>query len=299
MSCLRARKMTLRKRKNSNQLNTFSKVQYDPIKRSLGRVFNATPALRVLFYKLLDILLLRSWYIRRELKAWNKERDGKAADILDAGSGFGQYTHGLAKLNKGNRIVGVDVKDEQIADCNAFFGKLGMGDRVKFEVQDLTKYVAAESYDLVLSVDVMEHILEDELVFSNFNKSLRKGGVLLISTPSDQGGSDADEHEHDGEMHGFIDEHVRDGYNIQDIEDKLRRAGFSHVDARYSYGTAGHISWVLGMKWPITVLNASKIFFILLPFWYLAIIIPFVILNAIDVAGHHERGTGLIVKAIK
>ena len=41
-------------------------MQYDPIKRSLGRVFNTTPGLRILFYRLLDLLLLRSWHIRRE-----------------------------------------------------------------------------------------------------------------------------------------------------------------------------------------------------------------------------------------
>ena len=35
-------------------------MHYDPIKRSLGSVFNSTPFLRKLFYFLLDVLLLRS-----------------------------------------------------------------------------------------------------------------------------------------------------------------------------------------------------------------------------------------------
>ena len=43
-------------------------MQYDPIKRRLGHLFNRTPTLRILFYRLLDLLLLRSWHIRRELK---------------------------------------------------------------------------------------------------------------------------------------------------------------------------------------------------------------------------------------
>ena len=45
-------------------------------------------------------------------------------------------------------------------------------------------------YNIILSVDVMEHIEEDVLVFQNFYKSLKNNGVLLISTPSDKGGSD-------------------------------------------------------------------------------------------------------------
>jgi sterol desaturase/sphingolipid hydroxylase (fatty acid hydroxylase superfamily) len=63
-------------------------MQYDPIKRSLGRVFNLHPGLRVLFYNLLDLLLLRSWYIRRELRKWRKIARPDAK-ILDAGSGIG------------------------------------------------------------------------------------------------------------------------------------------------------------------------------------------------------------------
>ena len=43
-------------------------MKYDPVKRSLGNVFNKTPWLRKVFYKLLDILLLRAWYIKREIK---------------------------------------------------------------------------------------------------------------------------------------------------------------------------------------------------------------------------------------
>ena len=43
-------------------------MQYDPVKRSLGNVFKRTPSLRILFYKMLDLLLLRSWHIHKELK---------------------------------------------------------------------------------------------------------------------------------------------------------------------------------------------------------------------------------------
>ena len=68
----------------------------------------------------------------------------------------------------------------------------------------------------------MEHIEEDELVFRNFFRALKPGGSLLISTPSDQGGSDV----HNEEEKSFIDEHVRDGYGIGEISQKLERAGF-------------------------------------------------------------------------
>jgi hypothetical protein len=146
----------------------------------------------------------------------------------------------------------------------------------------------------------MEHIEEDVKVFSNFYASMKKNGMLLISTPSDQGGSDTDEHDHEEEgVHGFIDEHVRDGYNIQDIEDKLRSVGFSKVNARYSYGKPGKISWKLSMKYPILLLGKSKLFFVVLPFYYLLTFPVSIILNFADLLVKHKSGTGLIVKAWK
>ena len=273
-------------------------MEYDPIKKRLGSVFNRTPFLRKVFYSLLDLLLLRAWHVKKELRLLRKKSFSGKIHILDAGSGFGQYSYRMSRIFGGSIIKGVDVKQEQIDDCNRFFISADLHDRVSFEVADLVKYNEPYSYDLVLSVDVMEHIEEDELVFHNLFKSLRKNGVLLISTPSDQGGSDTHDHDHN-EVHGFIEEHVRDGYAISDITKKLQRAGFADVEAKYTYGTLGSISWKLSMKYPILLLGISKGFFVILPFYYL-LFFPFcAILNCLDVSFQHKTGTGLLVKAYK
>ena len=272
-------------------------MHYDPIKRSLGNVFNKTPFLRKVFYKLLDLLLLRAWHVHKELTIWAQKKDNDIK-ILDAGMGFGQHTYYMSTMNPDWDILAVDVKDEQVQDCSQFFKSIG-NTKVHFEVADLTvsQYFADKQnqYDLALSVDVMEHILEDVLVFKNIVSSLKPGGMLLISTPSDQGGSDVN----DEDGTSFIEEHVRDGYNIKDIEDKLKVAGFSRVDARYSYGAPGKISWRLSMKYPIQILGVSKLFFILMPFYYLITFPISYFLNSRDVKVNHPTGTGLIVKAWK
>ena len=269
-------------------------MQYDPIKQSLGNVFNKATFLRIFFYKLLDLLLLRTWHVKSELRKLKSDLSGKI-NILDAGSGFGQYSFYMARKYPSSTILAVDIKQEQIDDCKDFFKKINLSDRVRFENQDLTTFTSSNDYHLILSVDVMEHIEEDVVVFKNLYSSLKKGGILIISTPSDQGGSDV----HGEGDASFIDEHVRDGYNILEIEDKLKEAGFSTVIARYSYGPPGQISWRLSMKYPILMLNASRLFFIILPFYYL-VVYPFVlVLNFIDVRRRQSSGTGLIVKAIK
>ncbi|RDC65741.1 class I SAM-dependent methyltransferase [Adhaeribacter pallidiroseus] len=269
-------------------------MQYDPIKRILGAAFNKTPFLRRLFYNLLDLLLLRTWHVHKELRAWAGNKRNQPIHILDAGSGYGQYTYYLSGMSTKWRILAVDVKEEQIADSNRFFAQIGRP-HVRFAVADLVTFQQPETYDLALSVDVMEHILEDVEVFKNIHASLKKGGMLLISTPSDQGGSDV----HDNDESSFIEEHVRDGYNINEIADKLKIAGFDKVQARYSYGQPGQISWRLSMKYPILMLGKSKAFFVILPFYYL-VTFPFcLILNWLDANNNHSTGTGLIVKAWK
>ena len=269
-------------------------LYYDPIKKSLGQVFNRTPWLRRLFYHLLDLLLLRTWHVHRELRRWARGRTQEPANILDAGSGYGQYTYWLSGLSAKWHILAVDVKEEQVADSNKFFRQIDRRN-VQFAVQDLVLYQEPNSFDLALAVDVMEHILEDVEVFRNIHASLKDGGMLLISTPSDQGGSDV----HDDGETSFIEEHVRDGYNIREIQQKLSTAGFERIEARYAYGEPGQISWRLSMKYPILLLGRSRLFFLLLPFYY-ALTFPLcLLLNWLDARTGHDSGTGLIVKAWK
>jgi 2-polyprenyl-3-methyl-5-hydroxy-6-metoxy-1,4-benzoquinol methylase len=268
-------------------------MHYDPIKRSLGEVFNRTPGLRKLFYRLLDLLLLRSWHIHKELKKWSAVASDQV-QVLDAGAGFGQYSYYIARRHPRWNILSVDVKEEQVQDCAQFFSRVGIKN-VTFKVDDLTTMVHPNAFDLVLCVDVMEHIEPDVTVFKNYFASLKNGGMVLISTPSDQGGSDVHEDTDDS----FIEEHVRDGYNIEEIQKKLTSVGFAKTEAFYSYGAPGKISWRLSMKYPMVMLGWSKWFFILLPFYYLLTFPLSFLLNWLDANGTHKTGTGLIVKAWK
>lgn len=268
-------------------------MHYDPIKDKVGAFFNRSIGSRKLFYKLLDLLLLRSWHVHKELNRWFSENPSKKA-VLDAGCGFGQYSFWMARKHPSLRIHSVDVKTDYLQDCDKFFKSCGI-QNVTFETADLTAFNHENSYELVVCVDVMEHILEDVEVFKHFYKNMKSGGMVLISTPSDQGGSDV----HEGSDESFIGEHVRDGYNLQEIQDKLKSAGFEKTEARYSYGAPGKIAWRLSMKYPIQMLNASKLFYLILPFWYL-LFYPFCyLLNYLDTHSKHRTGTGLIVKAWK
>ncbi len=270
-------------------------MHYDPIKQFLGKLFNRYAFTRKLFYLLLDVLLLRSWHIRKALKKHRLEnKEKKSFQVLDAGSGLGQYSWRMARKNPSWQITAVDIKEDEVASCKAFF-KQQKVNNVDFRPANLVEYVLPNAYDLILSVDVMEHIEEDRQVFANFFKSMKEGGMLLISTPSNLGGSDVRE---DGDR-SFIEEHVRDGYAAGEIRAKLIDAGFGEIITNYTYGRPGSIAWRFSMKYPVLMLGWSKVFLLLLPFYYL-IVMPFVLLlNFWDVKKKHSKGTGLLVRAFK
>jgi 2-polyprenyl-3-methyl-5-hydroxy-6-metoxy-1,4-benzoquinol methylase len=270
-------------------------MKYDPIKARLGKFFNKYIFLRKLFYRLLDLLLLRAWHVHYHLQPFFRKNLNTAnIQVLDAGFGFGQYSWYVARKRPEWKIDGIELKQEQVEDCSGFFSKTALTN-ASFFTGDLTRFKKPDTYDLILSIDVMEHIEEDQKVFENFFQSLKPNGVLLISTPSDQGGSGI-EHDHD---ESFIDEHVRDGYGREEIAQKLKIAGFKNIEVLYTYGSPGRLSWKLSMKYPIQLLGRSSLFYVILPLYYLIVFPVCLVLNYFDVRQVHKTGTGILVKAIK
>ncbi len=263
-------------------------MYYDPIKDIFANLIRKYPVLRILFYKLLDTMFLRSWYVRRELKSLRKGLGEKEISIYDAGTGYGQYSYFMARKLQPNNIYAIDVKEKWINDCKEFFPRRNFS-KVKFGIEDLTEISHENKFDLIVSVDVMEHIVDDVKVFQNFYKALKLGGFLLINTPSIYGGSDV----HDDDEESFISEHAREGYSFQDLESKLTPLGFKVYRSRYTYGFWGDKAWRLGIKYPMQMLNISKIFFIVLPLYYL-VTLPFTFLMMyIDYSGNNKVGAGV------
>ena len=271
-------------------------MYYDPIKNELGRTFNTHPALQKLFYHLLNLFFLRAWYVRRELRRLIELLPSdRTIDVLDAGTGFGQYAYFLATQFPNVHVLAVDVKDDYLENARRFIERTPVRERVRFEKADLTVLDLDERFDLILSVDVMEHIEDDRGVFRNFERVLKPGGYVVVNTPSRLGGSDVSEDDDDG----FIGEHVRPGYDKHELTTKLNEAGLEVTRAIYTYGRHGSKAWRLLIKWPMKMLERHRAAFAVLPVYYLAALPVGTALNALDVRGENESGTGLLVVAQK
>jgi len=268
-------------------------MRYDPVKDRLGTFFSRHPALTWLFYNLLDFFFLRAWYVHRALRSFLPT--DHSIRVLDAGTGFGQYAHFVLRTFPHARVVAVDIKEEYLVRARDFFDRTAYKDRIVFAQEDLTDLHVSGSFDCILAVDVMEHIEDDESVLNHFARVLATGGYVCINTPSDLGGSDA----HVEGEGGFIDEHVREGYNRQELETKLRSVGLEPVQSLYTYGRYGSMAWRMLIKYPLRWLNTS---WLLLPFVFLyyGVALPVgSLLNTLDMWMEKEEGTGLLIIARK
>jgi len=266
-------------------------MRYDPIKDQLQQWADRHPLLRRLFYGLLNMLFLRAWYVRRLVRRL-LPRD-RPVRVLDAGTGFGQYAYFVARTFPLAEVTAVDVKVDYLTRARQFIRQTPQADQVTFKVDDLTDLMEDGPFDLILSVDVMEHIANDDAVFRHFKRVLRGGGHVIINTPSDKGGSDV---QADGED-SFIEEHVRDGYSPDELRTKLERAGLEVVDIRYTYGPYGATAWRWLIQRPIRWVGQSWTSLLLLPLYY-AVTLPLgLLLHFLDVRAENEAGTGLLAVA--
>ncbi len=273
----------------------MSQIAYDPVKDKMAGFIRGSRKLRRLFYFLLDMFFLRSWHVRKKIRQVYKS-SGNTKDnwnVLDAGSGFGQYDAFMLRSFRNIYIKAIDVKEDYLADCRHYFVDSLAQKRIVFENQDLLE-LKDSGFDFTLCVDVLEHIEQDTLVMKNLYDALEPGGYLLMHSPSHFAADDA------GDDEFFVDEHARVGYSREDISKKLKSVGFDQVEANYTYGTFGHLAWVLSIKWPMLILNkVGVIGFLILPIWYAFVLLPSLILNKIDLHSTNKTGTGIYALARK
>lgn len=133
--------------------------------------------------------------------------DLSPTSILDVGCGEGSLLKTLMDAHTGAGGTGLEVSDEALA----------LAQRVtpdaQFKACDVAVAALPETYDLVVSADVVEHIPDDTAAIRNMAAMTAPGGHLIISTLQ-------------GRMRAFEKQvgHVRN-YEHGELEEKVRCAG--------------------------------------------------------------------------
>ena len=97
----------------------------------------------------------------------------KSKDVLDVGCGDGLYTSLFCRND--NNVVGIDL--QKLVDPNEIDFKFIEGDALNMPFPD-------NSFDVVSSFDVIEHLSDDRLFLKECCRVLKKSGRLILGTPN-------------------------------------------------------------------------------------------------------------------
>jgi SAM-dependent methyltransferase len=164
--------------------------------------------------------------------------------ILDAGCGAGVFSFNLARRYPEARITGMDLSRDEIAQAQQIAATGGFNN-ASFEVGDIAAEGMANSFDLIICVDILEHIDDDDKAIAGLYRKLTEGGILVLHIP------------HLYRRYPFLKKqinfdvvtHVRPGYEFDDISAKVSAAGFSIQASGFTYGfletLANNISYMI------------------------------------------------------
>jgi SAM-dependent methyltransferase len=152
-----------------------------------------------------------------------------SGDVIEIGAGIGQFSKVLAACATIRTLTSVEPDAEF---CAEFRRRLPRATLVEGTVSDLPSGTAA---DAIVSVNVLEHIEEDQSELSRYAQLLRpRKGVLCLFVPARQ------------EIYAPLDKefgHFR-RYSKANLSEKLQRAGFQIVRLHY-FNFAGYFAWWL------------------------------------------------------
>lgn len=101
-------------------------------------------------------------------------------DVLDAGCGAGQGSAYLAQ-NGARSVTAVDISSEAVAYAKAHYPV----ENLRFSVMDVvTLGFSAECFEMVTSIEVIEHLHNPEQYIAGIRRVLTPTGILVLSTPN-------------------------------------------------------------------------------------------------------------------
>lgn len=188
---------------------------------------------------------MRYHFVLREVEKILKNKKDKKISILDYGCGNGYLVDLLVKkyhLSEKN-ITSFDISKKAISLAS------------KFSKGEFTNSLDNKKFDLILFIDVIEHISDDKNILNYLYKLMNNKGTLIISTSlynlywtksDDIGG------------------HVR-RYTIKELKEKLSQSGFK-IKNIYSYGFPFGVMYYLlkgsiikkGSKSEVEIISSKK-----------------------------------------
>lgn len=98
--------------------------------------------------------------------------------ILDIGCGGGLLCEPLARL--GATVTGIDAADKNIEIARLHAGQAGL--EIDYRCQPAEQLAGQESFDIVLAMEVVEHVSDVDLFLKSCGQLVRPGGMMVATT---------------------------------------------------------------------------------------------------------------------
>ncbi|NDA63399.1 MAG: methyltransferase domain-containing protein [Chitinophagia bacterium] len=162
------------------------------------------------------------------VKANRKILTGKSIVEIGCGSGtnifeINQACPDIAKL------YGFDLNKDAIECANSLKTKLSQ-EKVEFFAADCTTYALSEQVDIILLMDILEHLNRPQEFLSSIVPLLHEKGLVIISVPTTLYSRYFGK-----EFHNKVG-HVRDGFTLEELTDLLEKSNLSVDTINYNTG---------------------------------------------------------------
>lgn len=151
--------------------------------------------------------------------------------VLDLGCSSGQSSIKAAKIAK--KVIGVDF-DESLLKLAKETAKRGKTKNVEFKKVNLEKGLKYKenSFDKIIFLDVLEHLVERDQILKDIKRILKKDGLLFVGVPNKD--TSWKKTQRETGVCSFSDPDHKIEFSKKEILDLFKKHGFKIINVSYS-----------------------------------------------------------------
>jgi len=155
------------------------------------------------------------------------------SSVLDIGCAHGHYSIRIARKYPNSKVKGIDINEKELDVGRLVKKKFGLNN-LNFEKRDICAGLIGEKYELVLLLQVIEHLKYDGAVLKEIRNMINDNGHLIITAPNLESAVIKRL-----QRYIKITGHYRAGYKLEDLAILVRASNFKIKQIKYLSGTIG------------------------------------------------------------
>ena len=155
---------------NKEEIDKFSKIAdewWDPDGK-----FKPLHAFNPIRIKYIKDNIIKHFKIEKKILPLSKVK------ILDIGCGGGLIAEPMTRL--GASVTGIDASEKNIKIAKAHLRKNKL--KINYKCASPENFIYKEKFDVILNLEIVEHVEDLELFIKKSSRLLKKGGLMYVAT---------------------------------------------------------------------------------------------------------------------